>query len=111
MNKREIIECMEEGLRFQSRVARRALPRRHQVQQVHALLRDPLVLARGARQLHLDLEEHGLPRSGVYLFKKPRVEVVAPRQRRDAQQARPPDQQQRRNRLVEEPGVTVSVLK
>jgi hypothetical protein len=86
-------------------VTRRALPRRHQVQQVHALLRDPLVLALGTRQLHLDLEEHGLPRARIYLFKKPRVEVVAPRQRRDAQQARPPDQQQRRNRLVEEPGV------
>jgi hypothetical protein len=53
MNKRESIECMAEGLRLQSRVARRTLPLGHEVQKMDTRLGFSIVNTRGTCKLDL----------------------------------------------------------
>ena len=55
----------------------RALPRRHEVQHVHALVRLAVLLARLARELDAARREEGAPGRGVDHLYKSRIEVLA----------------------------------
>ena len=59
MNKRESIECMAEGLRLQSRVARRTLPLGHEVQKMDTRLGFSVFNAGIAAQFDLHCFERG----------------------------------------------------
>ena len=53
----------------------RALPRRHQMQHVHALVRLAVLLARLARQLDAPRREEGAPGGGVDHLDEPSVKI------------------------------------
>jgi hypothetical protein len=86
--------------RLQLDVAVRALPARHQVQHVDAGHRLAVVDALLARQLHAQARKQREPRGLVAHPEQPGVEVVPRGQRGDRQQARVPDEQEGRDRLL-----------
>ena len=88
----------------------RALPARHQVQHVHARRRVALGDALLARELHADAREEREARDLVAHPEQAGVEVDLGQERGDRDQARVPDEQERRHRLVEEARVHVRGL-
>ena len=88
----------------------RALPAGHQVEHVHAGRRPPVLDAPAAGQLHADAGEQREARDLVPHPEQPRVEVDLRGQRGDGDEAGVPDEQERRDRLVEEARLDVGRL-
>lgn len=84
-----------------------ALPFRHQMQQVHALVALPVLLALGTAELDLADGEQRLLGLRVHELHEACVEVDLRGERGDCDQAGPPDGQNRGDRLVEELRITV----
>ena len=94
----EVRAVLHDGLELH--VAVRALPARDQVEHVHAAGRLAVLDALAAGQLHADAREQREARDLVAHPEQAGVEVDLRGQRRDGDQARVPDEQERRHGLL-----------